>query len=86
MRKGLISHSHLRKRPKLIEKLMCLHLSVTILCENMLTIYGSGSLFTCRGSMFHIASAYSSMHLSLVKKPILATVVMVLVTHSSWSL
>lgn len=37
------------------------------------------------GSMFQIDSAYSSIHLSLEKKPMRATLVMHLVSHSSWS-
>jgi hypothetical protein len=36
--------------------------------------------------MFQMLSAYSSMHLSLLKKPILATVKIALVVHASVSL
>jgi hypothetical protein len=46
-------------------------------------IYGAGSSLGTSGSTFQILSAYSSMHLSLVKKPMRATVRMLLVVHSS---
>jgi hypothetical protein len=46
-------------------------------------LYGAGSSFGVSGSTFQMASAYSSMHLSLEKKPIRATVVMHLLVHSS---
>lgn len=36
--------------------------------------------------MFQMLSAYSWMHRSLLKKPILATLVMLLLIHSSWFL
>lgn len=42
------------------------------------------SAFGANGSTFQMLSAYSSIHLSLLKKPILATLVMHLVIHSSW--
>ena len=44
--------------------------------------FSSGS----RGSTFQILSAYSLIHRSLLKNPIRATLVIVLVVHSSWFL
>ena len=46
----------------------------------------SPSFFCTNGSMFQMLSAYSSMHLSLLKKPILATVKIAVVVHASVSL
>lgn len=39
---------------------------------------------TTSGSTFQMPSAYSLMHRSLLKKPMRATAVMHLATHSSW--
>lgn len=62
-----------------------LRASQTVPSQNTLSVsvYGAGSSLGTRGSTFQMLSAYSSIHLSLEKNPILATVVIVLVVHSS---
>ena len=52
----------------------------------LITSHRHTQSFCATGSIFQIVSAYSSIHRSLLKNPIRLTLVIHLVTHSSWFL